>query len=67
MFWKIEAGLSDRFFKDPVYWRNVPLSELCRVYRLLIDEQNDPNGDTRRFYTDKKGKKHVSVKVLDAE
>lgn len=23
--------------------------------------------DTRRFFTDKKGRKHVAVKVLDAE
>lgn len=65
LFWKIEAGLSDRFFKDPYYWRNVPLSEVCRIYRGLLAK--DRNEDTRRFFTDKKGKKHVAVKVLDAE
>ena len=61
----MELSLSDRFYKDPYYWRTVPLYELCHIYRNLIRKEND--GRTRRFYTDKKGKKHVAVKVLDSE
>lgn len=30
-------------------------------------EEQDNGGDTRKFFTDRKGKKHVSVKVTDAE
>lgn len=62
----MELSLSDRFFKDPYYWRTVPLSEICGIYRNLLGKLEE-KGQTRRVYTDKKGRKHVEVKVLDAE
>lgn len=65
----MESGLSAKYFKDPYYYRQIPLYEICRIYRKVLKEQmKDKNpDDTRRFFTDKKGRKHVAVKVLDAE
>lgn len=66
MIWTIEVSLSDRFFKDPYYWRTCPLSETVRIIRQLNKDKDMKPVDTRREWTDRKGKKHVAVKVLDA-
>lgn len=65
ILWSCELSLSNRFYKDPYYWRNVPLSELVSVMRNVFMDSGNEN--TQRKWTDKKGKKHVAVKVLDAE
>ena len=67
----MEYGLSVKFYKDPYYWRTVPLREVIRIYRnMQYDDERKKkleSHDTRKFYTDKKGKKHVKVSVLSPE
>lgn len=65
MLWTLERSLSDRFFKDPWYWRNCPLSEVIRIVRQLNRDKDAEDSKTRKEWTDKKGKKHISLKVLD--
>lgn len=67
ILWNCELSLSNKFFKDPYYWRNVPLSELTAIMRNLFMDEDKKKENTQRKWTDKKGKKHVAVKVLDAE
>lgn len=67
ILWQCELSLSNRFFKDPYYWRNVPLSELSSIMRNIFMDDDKKKENTQRKWTDKKGKKHVAVKVLDAE
>ena len=67
ILWQCELSLSNRFFKDPYYWRNVPLSEVSSIMRNIFMDDDDKKENTQRKWTDKKGKKHVAVKVLDAE
>lgn len=67
MIWKCEVALSSRYFKDPYYWRNVPLSEVASIMRNILIDEDGKKENTQRKWTDKKGKKHVAVKVLDAE
>ena len=67
ILWNCELSLSNKFFKDPYYWRNVPLSEVTAIMRNLFMDEDTKKENTQRKCTDKKGKKHVAVKVLDAE
>lgn len=65
----MEDGLSGKYFKDPYYYRQMPLYEVCLIYKKVLKAQwkKENPYDTRRYFTDKKGKKHVAVKVLDAK
>ena len=67
ILWNCELSLSNKFFKDPYYWRNVPLSELSSIMKNIFMDDDKGKENTQRKWTDKKGKKHVAVKVLDAE